>query len=344
MIELNFSPGPAALPLVVKQRLAKELLKQQSFFEKSHRRPEVKNLWAETKKRLLEQLGLPTDFFCLLMPGGARLQIAHFWQNYAASYHWGVLLSGYWGRWAYKQGFSYSKTVAPIGLLTDRAAFDGLYYCDNETLSGQRFVLSRAFDSQWLVVDQTSSLMTEPFDENAHYPDLVIAACQKNLGFSGASLVIGHKRVLAELSRNTFGPMSPLDYALQEGMDNDACTPSLMHYWVLSEILNWVEQEGGLSNINKKRVDWANQIYNIIDNSEKFINKVPVSRRSAINITFELQPKYHFLQKKLDTALEQAGCYAFRGHPAYSDGYRLSLYNAVACLDLSPLCQVLVDF
>lgn len=345
MRDINFSPGPAALPQAVKNKLSQELQKPLSFFEISHRRPEVKELWQEAQQKLLAQLQLPEDYFCLLLPGGARLQIAHFWQRYASLLHWGVLLSGYWGRWSYQQGVRYASSVRPIGLLTEKSDFDGLYYCDNETLSGLSSHLSRAFDNQLLVVDKTSSLLTQPFlSQDGRPPDLIIAACQKNLGFSGASVVIGDKKFLTEAMAPQHLAHTPLDYALQAQMGGDACTPSVMHYWVLAAMLDWVQEQGGLQAIHQKRCYWAQKFYDIIDGSENFENKIPIAQRSMINVTFDLKKKARGLQEKFDQALQQAQCYAFRGHPAYSSGYRLSLYNSVSCLDLSSVCKVLADF
>ena len=202
--------------------------------------------------------------------------------------------------------------------------------------------LTRSHAGQWLIADQTSSLFTQPF-EDEQPPDVIIAACQKNLGFSGASLVLMHPRALEHMVLAP-GPQTPLDYQLQKAMGNDACTPSLMHYWVLHALLDWAEAQGGLAAIHQKRCQWAEQLYALIDASPFLVNKIPTHRRSMINITFDLTPLVLHREKELDDALHACGCYAFRGHPAYAPGYRLNLYNALAVLDLSALCQVLQQF
>jgi phosphoserine aminotransferase len=252
-------------------------------------------------------------------------------------------MSGYWGLWAYQQAIIAGARVSAISPMSQTEGFDGLYYCDNETLSGARYKIQRNSMTQWLVVDKTSSLLTAPFDKNEELPDLIIAACQKNLGFSGASLVIAHRRVLTDSQASSLR-LPPLDYQLQSHIQNDPCTPSLLHFWTIDAIVDWIQEQGGLQAIDNKRSYWAGKIYQIIDKSPWLINRIPTDHRSTINITFDLTLEAQQRQAELDTALQHVGCYAFRGHPAYAPGYRLSLYNTIACLDLSAVCQVLEDF
>ena len=76
----NFSPGPAALPLPVLERIREELLDFRgtgvSLMESSHRGPAYDGVHNETIANLKTLLGAGDDYDVLFMGGGARSQFA----------------------------------------------------------------------------------------------------------------------------------------------------------------------------------------------------------------------------------------------------------------------------
>jgi phosphoserine aminotransferase len=72
---INFSSGPAALPVSVLQRAAAEMLDWRgsgmSVMEMSHRGPEFTEILANTQMLIRQLLGVPENYAVLLLQGGA---------------------------------------------------------------------------------------------------------------------------------------------------------------------------------------------------------------------------------------------------------------------------------
>ena len=78
---VNFNPGPAALPLEVLKIVQEELLDYQgsgmSILESSHRAKEFEAINDQAIALVRELLGLGTDYQVLFLGGGASTQFAH---------------------------------------------------------------------------------------------------------------------------------------------------------------------------------------------------------------------------------------------------------------------------
>jgi len=77
---VSFNPGPAALPLEVLERAARELVNFEgsgmSILEHSHRAPVYERVHGEAIALLRELLGVPESYQILLLQGGAHQQFA----------------------------------------------------------------------------------------------------------------------------------------------------------------------------------------------------------------------------------------------------------------------------
>ena len=77
---INFSPGPATLPLSALEYAQREFLDFEgsgmSILEHSHRGPQYASVHAEAKALLRELLSIPDDYEVLFMQGGASGQFA----------------------------------------------------------------------------------------------------------------------------------------------------------------------------------------------------------------------------------------------------------------------------
>src|SRR5699024_11954608 len=82
-------------------------------------------------------------------------------------------------------------------------------------------------------------------------------------------------------------------------------TPPTFGIYMLGEVLNWIQDQGGLNSITEKNIRKANLIYKIIDESDGFYTgHAQQSSSSYMNITFilpyvSLEKQFLFEAKKV---------------------------------------------
>ena len=127
------------------------------------------------------------------------------------------------------------------------------------------------------------------------------------------------------------------DYAHCLSKDSVPNTPATFSWYVMSLVLQWIKQEGGLSVMNDRAVARSQLLYDYIDQSSLYTAPVESASRSRMNVTFgiaETQLEGAFLQQA-----KQAGLTHLKGHKAVG-GFRASMYNS---MPLSGV-QALIDF
>ena len=111
---INFSSGPAALPINVLQRAAADMLdwhgSGMSVMEMSHRGPEFTEILAHTQALIRSLLGVPDNYEILLLQGGAIAENAIVPMNLigrtgSADY----VLSGVWSEKSMKEAAKYGQ-------------------------------------------------------------------------------------------------------------------------------------------------------------------------------------------------------------------------------------------
>ena len=106
-------------------------------------------------------------------------------------------------------------------------------------------------------------------------------------------------------------------------------------------MLNWLKAEGGAVEMNKRGQQQAKVLYDVVDASELYINKVDAKYRSSVNIPFFIKDK-----DLLDKFLMQADnnkLLGLRGHKSVG-GVRVSLYNAMPQEGIQNLLDFMQNF
>ncbi|KAA3638584.1 MAG: 3-phosphoserine/phosphohydroxythreonine transaminase, partial [Proteobacteria bacterium] len=357
MTHYNFSAGPAALPLAVKQQLKKELDNWQdtgsSVMEVSHRSPEFKALMADNEALLRSLLDISDDYAVLLVPGGARLQYAMLPMNLSAPDHRTVYhVNGYWGFLAYQEAQKFAKVVtttrppqAPYqpqhSLGEYRVAdvdttADYFHYTSNETLEGIQW--HHLPDSGGLPIccDMTSDLMTREINVNDYA--MIYASAQKNLGIAGLTLVVIRRDLIGRHQNNI---PTLMDYATFEQHNSAYNTPPTFVWYVMYLVLQWYQQQGGIQAMQKNNQAKAAKLYDFIDASKFYSNRVDVDIRSEVNVPFWLADDG--LNQQFLAASSAAGLKALKGHKAVG-GMRASIYNAVPMAAIDALLDFMDAF
>lgn len=360
----NFSAGPAVLPFEVLQQVSAELTdwhgSGMSVMEMSHRGPQFKQIITEAEQDLRQLLAVPDDFAVLFTQGGAQAQNALVPLNLlgrstdkTADY----IVSGRWSQ----KSFEEAQRIGPVRLaassnqareidgkeyapytwfpepsgwdINEQAAY--VHACSNETVGGVEFADWPQLDIP-LIMDASSDILSQPIDFDR--VSAVYAGAQKNIGPAGLTLIIVHKEILGHAL-----PQCPsaLNYALLEQQGSMVNTPPTFAIYVAGLVFKWLQQQGGVAEIERRNKEKARILYEAIDKSDFYSNTVEPSVRSRMNIPFQLhdaQLDGLFLEKAA-----KAGLLQLKGHKSVG-GMRASIYNAMPLKGVQALVQFMQDF
>jgi phosphoserine aminotransferase len=351
----NFNAGPAIMPQAVLREAQAELLDYQgtgiSILEASHRAPEYEAINAEAQATLKRLLGLGDDYSVLFLQGGASLQFAMLPMNFlapgtVADY----ILTGSWSE----------KAVAEAGLLgevrvagstgadgyrrtprrdelsfSDSAAY--VHLTTNETIHGTQWHDIPDVGDRPLVADMSSDILSRPLDA-ARFA-LIYAGAQKNLGPSGATVVIARTAWLDQAPKTI---PSILRYATHAKAHSLYHTPPTFAVYLLNLTLRWIEAEGGLTAIGERNARKAAILYDAIDQSGGYYRgHADPASRSQMNITFRLPTEAD--EKAFAREAAASGLIGLAGHRSVG-GIRASIYNAMSEEGCAALAGFMAEF
>lgn len=345
----NFNAGPAAMPKEVLKKAQREFLNFNntglSILELSHRSTEYEKMQEKIELTLRELLHIPNNYKILFIQGGASLQFSmiplNFLHKDQIAYY---ILTGAWSKKAKKEADKLGNTsVIYDGASTNYRSIPSLNNFNKEDASYIHLTSNNTiYGTQWqsfpdsgsvpLMADMSSDLLsrTVPIERFS----LIYAGAQKNIGPAGVTLVI----IKNDLLQSIPDIPSMLNYNTYAMNNSRYNTPPVFSIYMISLVLDWLKELGGISEMEKQNEQKAKIIYNTIDNSNQFYKPhADVSCRSKMNITFTL-PTGELTALFLNEAKEK-GFIGLNGHRSIG-GCRVSLYNAVT----EESCQKLTDF
>lgn len=351
----NFSAGPAMLPEEVLQVAQAEMLNWHdtgmSIMELGHRGPEFQGVASACEADLRALMSIPDNYRVLFMPGGATAQFAMVPMNLTAhNKKVDYVDTGIWS----KKAITEAKRYAEVNVVANCIKQDGLinidphhnwhlsknaaylHYTPNETIEGIEFHYVPETNAP-LVADMSSMILSRPIDVSRY--GIIYAGAQKNLGQAGIAVVIIRDDLIA-----TALPSTPTLYQYNIMNENHSFynTPPTYSWYIMSLVLAWVKQKGGVEAmfaINQRK---AKKLYAMIDGSNGFYqNNIHLDCRSMTNIVFTLQ------QPQLEAAFlegsKAANLTNLRGHRIVG-GMRASLYNAMPEAGVDKLIEFMQDF
>jgi phosphoserine aminotransferase len=352
----NFNAGPAALPLPVLERMREEMLDYRgtgmSVMEMSHRSPEFEEISANAETLLRRLLAIPHDYAVTFLQGGGSLQFAMVPMNlYLPGKPVDVLHTGSWTAKAIEE----LKKVAQYRLAAsteaekytrvprpDEIALDGnasyVAMCTNNTIEGTQWGYIPATGSVPLVADMSSDIASKPIDVKQF--GLIFAGAQKNLGPSGATVVI-IRRDLAERANDKIAKI--LQYRTEIKEKSLYHTPSTYAIYTMGLVLEWVEAEGGLTAVERRNGAKAKLLCEAIDGSGFYNCPVERESRSKMNVVFRVAGGDEAVEAKFVTEAEAAMIAGVKGHRLVG-GMRASIYNAVTLEAVEALVAFMREF
>jgi phosphoserine aminotransferase len=348
---INFNPGPAALPLEVLKKVQEELLDYQgsglSILESSHRSKEFEAVNDQAIALVRELLGLGTDYQVLFLGGGASTQFALIPMNFIGDGQMAAYVDT--GEFAYK-ALKECQIVAKAHVAfsskeekycrvpkmseikyPDNVAY--LHICSNNTIEGTQFQEFPNTGNVPLVADMSSDIASRRLDFKKF--SLIYAGAQKNLGPAGVALVVIRDDFLAKGKKGLPTMFSYKTHAENKSLYN---TPPVFGVYIMKLVLEWIKSKGGLAGVEKLNEAKKDLLYSAIDGASDFYKgTAEKASRSWMNVTMRLPTED--LENKFIAGAKAEGLVGLKGHRSVG-GIRFSIYNAVSLEDI----QKTVDF
>ncbi len=347
----NFYAGPSILPEFTKEKTAEAVMDFAgtglSVMEVSHRSKEFVAVMDEAVALVKELLKVPEGYSVLFLQGGASTQFLMAPYNLMGSKA-AYLNTGAWSKKAIKEAKFFGEVVEvassadtiynyiPKGY-TVPSDVSYFHYTSNNTIYGTQIPTPEV--DVPLVADMSSDIFSRPVDVSKY--DLIYAGAQKNLGPSGATLVIVKDEALGKVER----PIpTMLDYNTHINAGSMFNTPSTLPVFACLQTLRWLKEIGGVEAIEKINIEKAKVLYDEIDRNKLFKCTVPAKEdRSLMNVTFVMTEEYAELEKEFLEFATAKGMLGIKGHRSVG-GFRASIYNAMPVESIQALVNAMQEF
>jgi phosphoserine aminotransferase len=348
----NFYAGPSILSQFTIQNTAEAIIDFAgtglSVMEISHRSKEFVAVMEEAQALVKELMNVPDGYSVLFLQGGASLQFLMAPYNLLkqkAAY----LNTGVWASKAIKEAKLLGEVIEvasskdanfnyiPKGFKVP-ADVDYLHVTTNNTIYGTELLTDLDVPVP-MVADMSSDILSRPMDVSKY--DLIYAGAQKNLGPSGATLVIVKNDALGKANRTI---PTILDYKIH--IDNESMfnTPATVSVFGCMLTLRWLKENGGIAAMEKTNIEKAKILYDEIDRNKMFQSTVPNKEdRSRMNVCFVMTPEYAQYEKEFDIFATSQGMIGLKGHRSVG-GFRASLYNAMPVDSVKALVKTMQEF
>jgi phosphoserine aminotransferase len=355
----NFSAGPAALPEVVLEQAAAEMLdwhgSGMSVMEMSHRGKEFISIAQKATQDLRDLLNVPNHSEILFLQGGGLAQNALIPMNLMSrGSHADFVVTGSWSSKSYKEAARYGK----VNLIADGAASkftaipkfqdwkltagaSYLHVCTNETIDGVEFqwapkLAGTVAEGTPIVADMSSHILSRQINVSDY--GCIFAGAQKNIGPAGLTITIIRKDLLGLAH-----PLTPSAFDFKIIADNESMynTPPTYGIYIAGLVFEWLKKQGGVAGMEAKNIAKAELLYSAIDQSGFYENRVAIADRSRMNVPFFLKEESR--NEAFLAGAKNAGLIQLKGHRAVG-GMRASIYNAMPIEGVQALVSYMADF
>ena len=356
----NFSAGPATIAPEVLQQAASEMLdwhgSGMGVMEMSHRGKEFISIYEQAEADLRELLAVPKNFHILFMQGGGLAENAIVPLNLCGlrpGAPMDFIVTGAWSQKSQKEARKYGRvniaasdeahgfTQLPATAswqLSAEASY--VHICANETIHGVEFHelpdLKALGCHAPLVMDFSSQVASRPVDWSR--VGLAFGGAQKNIGPAGLTLVVVREDLLGHA---VSACPSAFDYKLVANNQSMYNTPPTYAIYMAGLIFQWLKQLGGVPAIEARNIAKAQLLYNAIDNSQLYVNKVAKDCRSRMNVPFFLRDESR--NEAFLAGAKATGLLQLKGHKSVG-GMRASLYNAMPLQGVQTLVEYMREF
>jgi phosphoserine aminotransferase len=365
----NFSAGPATIDPEVLAQAANEMLdwpdasgrrSGMGVMEMSHRGKEFLSIYEQAEADLRQLLAVPSHFKILFMQGGGLaenaivpLNLGNLRAPPGTPGSADFVITGSWSEKSAKEAQKYCQVNVAASAqtdgythipsssgwkLSDKASY--VHLCTNETINGVEFHalpdLAALGSKAALVIDFSSHVASRSVDWSR--VGLAFGGAQKNLGPAGLTLIVVREDLLGHAMK-----ICPSAFNYQTVADNQSMynTPPTYAIYIAGLIFQWLKRQGGVAAIEARNLAKAACLYDAIDGSTFYVNKVHKDCRSRMNVPFFLRDESR--NDAFLTGAKAAGLLQLKGHKSVG-GMRASLYNAMPMAGVQALVQYMREF
>jgi phosphoserine aminotransferase len=353
----NFSAGPAVMPLEVLEQAAAEMTNWHDsgmgVMEMSHRGKEFISIYEQAEADVRELLAVPANFKILFMQGGGLAENAIVPLNLSRGETIDVVVTGSWSDKSHKEASKYCTShLAASGADSHFTAIPAaaqwqlsanaqyVHICTNETIHGVEFHtlpdLKALGSDAPLVIDFSSHVLSRSVDWAR--VGVAFGGAQKNIGPAGVTLVIVREDLLGHALKSCPSAFNYKTVADNGSMYN---TPPTYSIYMAGLTFQWLKRQGGVAAMEQQNIAKAKLLYDFLDSSSFYSNKVAHDCRSRMNVPFFLAD-----ESRNDAFLagaKAAGLLQLKGHKSVG-GMRASIYNAMPIEGVQALVNYMQAF
>jgi phosphoserine aminotransferase len=126
-------------------------------------------------------------------------------------------------------------------------------------------------------------------------------------------------------------------------VDNDSMfnTPPTYAIYIAGLVFQWIKRQGGIAALEKINIAKATLLYDAIDHSKLYENRINKECRSRMNVPFFLRDES--LNDAFLSESKAAGLLQLKGHKSVG-GMRASIYNAMPLEGVQALVTFMREF
>jgi len=347
----NFNSGPAILPAQVLEEAAAAIHNFNntglSILEIGHRTSWFVEVVEEAKATVKRLMDLGDEYEVLFLQGGATMQFMQVPMNLLDENGMAAICdNGVWGNKAVKE----AKIFGPVTVVADTSDKKHTYLNKQLVLPENTSYLhittnNTVEGTQWhqypqvnvpLIGDMSSDIFCRP--TNFKQFDLIYAGAQKNIGAAGVTLVVIKKSLLGKVKRKI---PAILDYQKHIDAGSLLNTPPVFSIYVSLLTLRWIENEGGLVEMEKRNKVKAELLYNTIETLPAFYCPIANEDRSIMNAVFFLTDPTK--EEAFLALCKSNGMIGVKGYRTVG-GIRVSMYNALPMNSVQAFCELMKNF
>ncbi|MBP5365760.1 MAG: 3-phosphoserine/phosphohydroxythreonine transaminase [Bacteroidales bacterium] len=350
----NFYAGPSILPQYTIKNTAEAVLNFAgtglSLLEISHRSKEFQAVMDEAQALFKEILDIPSGYEVVFVGGGASLQfcmVPFNLLNKKAAY----LKTGVWAKKAQKEATAFGEVIEVASSEDKTYCYipkgfeakvptdvDYFHITTNNTIYGTE--LHKDPDVKVpLVADMSSDIFSRQIDVSKY--SIIYGGAQKNLAPAGLTFAIVKVDALGKVERHI---PTMLDYRTH--IDNGSMfnTPPVTAVYGALQTLKWLKAEGGVKEMERRKVEKADMLYSEIERNKLFKPTVlDPADRSYMNICWIMNDEYKELEKEFMDFATAQGMIGIKGHRSVG-GFRASTYNALPKESVEALVACMKEF
>jgi phosphoserine aminotransferase len=220
-----------------------------------------------------------------------------------------------------------------------------VHVCTNETINGIEFHelpdLAALGSKAPLVIDFSSHMASRPVDWSR--VGLAFGGAQKNVGPAGLTMVFVREDLMGHAL-----DICPSSFNYKTVADNQSMynTPPTYGIYIAGLVFQYLkrQREGdatGIAAMERRNIAKAALLYDAIDRSTFYVNKVDASCRSRMNIPFFLTDES--LNEAFLKGAREHGLLQLKGHKSVG-GMRASIYNALPLAGVQALVHYMKAF